>query len=90
MVEKGPTGIGQFDAVHAAAHQRDAGLVFEIADWRLSEGCDVSSLFSAASVRLAKTSREAFRQAITAKAIDDKVDKDPCLGGEQCSGGVVD
>src|SRR6476620_1093486 len=32
MVEKGPTGGGQFDAVHAAAHQLDANLVFEIAD----------------------------------------------------------
>ena len=32
MVEKGPTGGGQFDAVHAAAHQLDADLVFEIAD----------------------------------------------------------
>src|SRR6185312_4690364 len=32
MVEKGPTGGGQFDAVHTAAHQLDANLVFEIAD----------------------------------------------------------
>jgi hypothetical protein len=32
MVEKGPTGGGQFDAVHAAAHQLEANLVFEIAD----------------------------------------------------------
>ena len=32
MVEKGPSGGGQFDAVHAAAHQLDANLVFEIAD----------------------------------------------------------
>src|SRR5712691_6267539 len=32
MVEKGATGGGQFDAVHAAAHQLDANLVFEIAD----------------------------------------------------------
>ena len=39
---------------------------------------------------LAKTSREAFRQAITAEAIDDKVDEDAGLGGEQCSGGIVD
>src|SRR5258705_4039678 len=32
MVEKGPPGGGQFDAVHAAAHQLDANLEFEIAD----------------------------------------------------------
>ena len=32
MVEKGPPGGGQFDAVHAAAHQLNADLVFEIAD----------------------------------------------------------
>jgi hypothetical protein len=32
MVEKGPTGGGQFDAMHAAVHQLDANLVFEIAD----------------------------------------------------------
>src|ERR1700692_982448 len=32
MVEKGLTSGGQFDAVHAAAHQLDANLVFEIAD----------------------------------------------------------
>ena len=32
MVEKGAAGGGQFDAVHAAAHQLDADLVFEIAD----------------------------------------------------------
>src|SRR6266567_9015073 len=32
MVEKGPSGGGQFDAVHAAAHELDADLVFEIAD----------------------------------------------------------
>src|SRR5436853_6389918 len=32
MIEKGPPGGGQFDAVHAAAHQLDANLVFEIAD----------------------------------------------------------
>src|SRR3984893_16749606 len=32
MVEKGLAGGGQFDAVYAAAHQRDANLVFEIAD----------------------------------------------------------
>ena len=31
-VEKGPTGGGQFNAVHVAAHQLDANLVFEIAD----------------------------------------------------------
>ena len=39
---------------------------------------------------LAKTSREAFRQAIMAKAMDDKVDEDAGLGGAQCSGGIVD
>ena len=32
MVEKGAACGGQFDAVHAAAHQLDADLVFEIAD----------------------------------------------------------
>ena len=32
MVEKGATGCGQFDAVHAAAHQLNTDLVFEIAD----------------------------------------------------------
>jgi hypothetical protein len=32
MVEKGPTGGGQFDPVYAAAHQLNADLVFEIAD----------------------------------------------------------
>ena len=32
MIEKGPPGGGQFDAVHAAAHKLDADLVFEIAD----------------------------------------------------------
>jgi len=32
VVEKGPPGGGQFDAVHAAAHKLDADLVFEIAD----------------------------------------------------------
>src|ERR1700736_4235194 len=32
MVEKGLAGGGQFDAVYAAAHQRDANFVFEIAD----------------------------------------------------------
>jgi hypothetical protein len=32
MVEKGATGGGQFDAVHAAAHQLNASLTFEISD----------------------------------------------------------
>jgi hypothetical protein len=32
MVEKGPTGGGQFDAVHAAAHQLSANLKLKIAD----------------------------------------------------------
>src|SRR3954454_19707805 len=32
MVEKGLASGGQFDAVHASAHQLDANLVFEIAD----------------------------------------------------------
>jgi len=32
MVEKGLASGGQFDAVHAAAHQLDANLIFEIAD----------------------------------------------------------
>jgi hypothetical protein len=32
MIEKGPPGGGQFDAVHAAAHKLNADLVFEIAD----------------------------------------------------------
>ncbi len=32
MVEKGATGGGQFDAVHAATHQLNADLIFEIPD----------------------------------------------------------
>jgi hypothetical protein len=32
MIEKGLACGGQFDAVHTAAHQLDANLVFEIAD----------------------------------------------------------
>ena len=32
MVEKGAPGGGQFDAVHAAAHELNADLIFEIAD----------------------------------------------------------
>jgi len=32
MIEEGATGGGQFDAVHAAAHQLNANLVFEISD----------------------------------------------------------
>src|SRR4249919_2576168 len=32
MVEKGATGGGQFDGVHAAAHQLNADLIFEISD----------------------------------------------------------
>jgi hypothetical protein len=32
MIEKSATGGGQFNAVHAAAHKRDADFVFEIAD----------------------------------------------------------
>ena len=32
MIEKGPPGGGQFDAVHAAPHKLDADLVFQIAD----------------------------------------------------------
>lgn len=32
MVEKGPTGGSQFNAVHATCHQLNADLVFEIAD----------------------------------------------------------
>src|SRR5271169_3775405 len=32
MVEKGATGGGQFDAVHAAADQLNADLIFEISD----------------------------------------------------------
>jgi hypothetical protein len=32
MVEKGATGGGQFDAVHAAAHQLNASLTFDISD----------------------------------------------------------
>jgi hypothetical protein len=35
MIEKGPPGGGQFDAVHAAAHKLDANLVFEITSVRL-------------------------------------------------------
>src|SRR6476661_7061634 len=42
------------------------------------------------SLALAQTSCEALRQAITAKALDDKIDEDAGLGGEQSSGGVVD
>src|SRR5271166_350998 len=32
MVEKGAAGGGQFDAMHAAAHQLNADLIFEISD----------------------------------------------------------
>jgi hypothetical protein len=32
MVEKGAAGGGQFDPVHAAAHQLNADLIFEMAD----------------------------------------------------------
>ena len=32
MVEKGASGGGQFDPVHASIHQRNADLVFEVAD----------------------------------------------------------
>jgi hypothetical protein len=32
VVEKGFAGGGQFDAVHAAAHQLNADFVFQIAD----------------------------------------------------------
>jgi hypothetical protein len=32
MIEKGPPGGGQFDAVHAATHKLNANLIFEIAD----------------------------------------------------------
>ena len=32
MVEKGAAGGGQLDAVHAADHQLNANLIFEIAD----------------------------------------------------------
>jgi hypothetical protein len=32
MVEKGAAGGGQFDPVHAAGHQLNADLIFEIAD----------------------------------------------------------
>ena len=32
MVEEGAPGGGQFDTVHASIHQRNADLVFEIAD----------------------------------------------------------
>src|SRR6266436_8734 len=32
MVEKGPSGGGQFDTAHAAAHKLDADLIFESAD----------------------------------------------------------
>src|SRR5260370_29807740 len=32
MIEEGAPGGGQFDAVHASIHQRNADLVFEIAD----------------------------------------------------------
>jgi hypothetical protein len=54
MVEKGTAGGGQFDAVHAAAHQLDANLVFEIADLAAEGGLRrvQPCLFSAASVRL--------------------------------------
>ena len=38
MVEKGAAGRGQFDFVHAAVHQRDADLVFEIADLAAQRG----------------------------------------------------
>src|SRR5258706_143627 len=33
MVEKGATGGGQFDAVHAAAHQLNANLLFQVSDF---------------------------------------------------------
>src|SRR5436190_10439174 len=49
-----------------------------------------SDLISDLDASLAQTSREALRQAITAKAIDDKIDENAGLGREQCSGGVVD
>jgi hypothetical protein len=32
MIEKGPAGSGQFDPMHAAAHQLNADLIFKIAD----------------------------------------------------------
>jgi hypothetical protein len=32
MVEKGATGGGQFDAVHAAVHQLTPGLTFDVSD----------------------------------------------------------
>jgi hypothetical protein len=32
VIEKGPTGGGQFDAVHATDQQLNADLVFEVAD----------------------------------------------------------
>src|SRR3981081_2898801 len=38
MVEKGLACGGQFDAVHAAAHELDADLIFEIADLAAKRG----------------------------------------------------
>jgi hypothetical protein len=32
MIEKGAPGGGQFDAVHAPIHKRNADFIFEIAD----------------------------------------------------------
>jgi hypothetical protein len=32
VIEKGPAGGGQLDAVHATAHELNADLIFEIAD----------------------------------------------------------
>jgi hypothetical protein len=52
VIEKGAPRGGQFNAVHAAVHQRNADLVSRSRIWRLSDGCAVCSLFSAATVRL--------------------------------------
>src|SRR4051812_48564797 len=38
MIEKGPTGGRQLDAVHAATHQLNTDLIFEIADLPAQRG----------------------------------------------------
>jgi hypothetical protein len=52
MIEKSLAGRRQLDALGAAAHQLDADFLFEIADLPLSDGCEVWSVCSAATVRL--------------------------------------
>jgi hypothetical protein len=51
-----------------------------------SAPCQIAGILSS----LAKASREALCQAITAKTLDDRGDKNAGLGSEQCSSGVID